>query len=111
MTRTYDEEVLKMLKRVLDFAHEHGYCFHPRTNVFDKVSEIVNNGGGCICDPRRTECPCEHVHREVREKGWCLCRLFARYGACADYMITFDIRYGAPDGDGHAAEKKVGRSG
>lgn len=60
-------------RRILDFIEEKGYFIHPAKSLDDHVKRVIEIGG-CPCDPRRKECPCEQAIEEIEQgRGACAC--------------------------------------
>lgn len=91
-----DEDAQDPLKKIFDFVYKHRLAFHPTTHVLKKIESIAANNFQCICDPTRT-CPCEQSIQEIKEKGWCKCRLLCSYKAGHNYLLE----YGYIDADGN----------
>jgi len=67
----------KKRREVLDFARDNGLVIHPGRG-FDYYIDNFFEAGHCPCDQDRPDCPCPESVGEVKELGWCKCRLFWR---------------------------------
>lgn len=67
------------IKRVemLKFAHDNGFVINPSKGYEEYVGNVFEFGH-CPCDSSRPNCPCDQAAEEVKEKGWCRCRLYYR---------------------------------
>jgi len=59
-----------------EFAQKYNLKINPKYTFRYWAWLIVNYGGRCICDSKRTHCPCEFVLDELKSKGFCFCKFF-----------------------------------
>lgn len=76
--KTSQKTKTKRRRQILDFARDHGLVIHPGRGFEYWVEAYYASGNHCPCDKDRPECPCPESVDEVREKGWCKCRLYWR---------------------------------
>ncbi len=67
----------KNRRAVLDFARDNNLVIHPGVG-FDYYINLFFEAGCCPCDKTRKACPCPESVAEVKENGWCKCRLYWR---------------------------------
>jgi len=67
----------KKRREILDFARDNGLVIHPGKG-YDYYIDNFFASGHCPCDKDRPDCPCPESVNEVKEEGWCKCRLFWR---------------------------------
>jgi len=80
MAKTSQKTKNKMRRQIIDFSMANGLLIHPGKGFEYYVDNFYEGGGHCPCDAGRPECPCPESIQEVKEKGWCKCRLFWRNG-------------------------------
>ena len=60
-------------RRILAFCAQHDFHLHPAKDLNDHIRRFIETGG-CPCDPRRKECPCEQAFMEITQgRGACAC--------------------------------------
>lgn len=67
---------LRQQKAVIDFAISNKCVIHPLGMSY--YIEGFNEFKHCVCDPKRSFCPCSEAPKEIAENGHCLCHLFWR---------------------------------
>lgn len=67
----------KKRREILDFARDNNLVIHPGVG-YDYYANNFFEAGHCPCDDKRPNCPCPESIKEVKEDGWCKCRLFWR---------------------------------
>jgi ferredoxin-thioredoxin reductase catalytic subunit len=71
-----DERQDKRLE-ILGWAQKHGWVINP-SKGYEMYVDNFFKFKACPCDRSRTNCPCTQSTSEVKDKGFCLCRLFWR---------------------------------
>ena len=75
-------------REILDFARDNNLTIHPGVG-YDYSINSYFMFNCCPCDPKRLNCPCPESIKEVKEKGWCKCRLYWRdYDTFKDKFIA-----------------------
>jgi len=67
--------MIKVRRAILDFAMVHNLVIHPGRG-FEYYVENFIRFHSCACDRTRLECPCMEALAEVKQDGWCKCRLY-----------------------------------
>ena len=67
--------MITSVKKICDFAVEHGICISPYENLDNRVAKMIEKGH-CLCDEERLECPCFQATIEVEKLGKCKCNMF-----------------------------------
>ena len=63
-------------REIIDWAVEHNFITNP--NGYEYYIENWFAFGFCVCDKTRKYCPCPESIDEVKELGYCKCRLYYR---------------------------------
>lgn len=70
------EQILQIWKEA---AKQHGYVLNKKPELVEKAAKLcaLVVKGACICKPNdRPKCPCDDMHKEIKEVGYCFCRVF-----------------------------------
>ncbi len=64
---------------IVAWAKEHNLVINPSKGYELYIRQFFEFGR-CPCDKtgKRTKCPCPESLEDVKERGWCLCRLYYR---------------------------------
>lgn len=87
-----DKKVMNKKRcEILNFARDHNLIIHPGIG-YDYYINGYFMFNHCPCDDKRLDCPCPESIDEVKEKGWCKCRLFWRdYDTFKDKFIMKEV--------------------
>lgn len=72
-----NKEKNKVRRQILDFARDNNLVIHPGGG-FEYYANNYFEVGHCVCDKTRPVCPCPESIDEVKEDGWCKCKLYWR---------------------------------
>ena len=62
---------------IVEHAREHSFLINPATGYVDALRNI-KTFHHCPCDASRPKCPCPQSVDEVKNIGYCKCRLYWR---------------------------------
>ena len=63
-----------LVRAILAFARDYDFTIHPFG--IEYYVENYRMFGHCVCDRGRPACPCPEAVAEVRDDGFCKCRLY-----------------------------------
>jgi len=89
------EEIEKLIKEYEEYAEEHGFMLNPNRKIVEAIARGLltrESTFGCRYCPCRVVtgdkekdkdiiCPCALYRDELKNQGYCHCRLFVKRGA------------------------------
>ena len=77
MKKTDQKTKNRKRRQLLIFARDNSLVIHPGCGFEYYITNFFEVGR-CPCDDTRPDCPCPESVVEIKEFGWCKCRLYWR---------------------------------